>query len=585
MEGIYTHLKSIVFIAYAMSFIVVMFGLSEMSRVQIFGTCLIFLVLNILLYAILFPGKYRDQRDEEEIRTDLLSIRPRISISLLVGDFLVISTAFYLMNLIRRGSFSLQPEYEKILLVILGLWLLFSFLTQKFNIRNFQNLFYAQAACLKCIVFMILAMSVVIFAFRFFYYSRMQIFGFFIVFIVLENVLYYLYFVMSNGEETNGDIESYEEIEDFFGQKELDLNSGDTVSESSSLFMKTLWDGYVSAFPDAFDFIREHIDLDELGGVDSAIMSSPNISNIELLKSRDLRLIFNLNRINDVRWINRYFLEVHKHLQNGGFFIGNAYTIETHKMEFYVKYPKLFRKTFYFLHFVVHRVLPKLPKVRKLYFAVTKGRNRMISRAEVLGRLYFCGFKVVAERIIDNHLFYIAQKIKTPSLDENPSYNPIIGLKRIGLNGEGIEVYKIRTMYPYSEYLQEYIYQQQQLGEGGKMREDFRVTDWGRTFRKYWVDELPMLYNWVKGDLKLFGVRPLSRQYFNLFDWKLKQIRQKVKPGLIPPYYSDLPKNLAEINDSEKRYIISYFNNPLKTQVSYFFRALGNIFLRGARSG
>lgn len=41
------------------------------------------------------------------------------------------------------------------------------------------------------------------------------------------------------------------------------------------------------------------------------------------------------------------------------------------------------------------------------------------------------------------------------------------------------------------------------LQKGGKLENDFRMTTWGKFMRKLWLDELPMLYNWIKGDLRL----------------------------------------------------------------------------------
>ena len=120
-------------------------------------------------------------------------------------------------------------------------------------------------------------------------------------------------------------------------------------------------------------------------------------------------------------------------------------------------------------------------------------------------------------------------------------------LKFIGFNGQMIIVYKFRTMYPYSEFLQEYIYQKSDLTAGGKFKDDFRVTDWGKFMRATWLDELPMIYNWLKGDLKLFGVRPLSHQYLSLYTDELRKLRTTVLPGLIPPFYADIPNTAGNM--------------------------------------
>jgi hypothetical protein len=209
----------------------------------------------------------------------------------------------------------------------------------------------------------------------------------------------------------------------------------------------------------------------------------------------------------------------------------------------------------------------------------------MVSKAEIFGRLYFCGFKVVDDMEIENRLFFIAQKVKMPSYQTNPTYGPLVQLKRIGLNNRLINVYKFRTMYPYSEFLQEYIYQQNDLNTGGKFNHDFRITDWGKFMRATWLDELPMIYNWLKGDLKLFGVRPLSYQYLSLYTDELRKLRTTVLPGLIPPFYADMPKTLPEIIESERRYIKSYLKAPVTTQLKYLWHSSINIIFRGARSG
>nr|WP_255695654.1 sugar transferase [Rhodohalobacter sp. 614A] len=165
-----------------------------------------------------------------------------------------------------------------------------------------------------------------------------------------------------------------------------------------------------------------------------------------------------------------------------------------------------------------------------------------------------------------------------------PTYGALIRLNRVGKGGKMFRVFKMRTMYPYSEYLQDYIFKKHDLREGGKFRNDFRMTSWGKFFRRYWIDELPMVINWFRGEMKLVGVRPLSKHYFELYPKSLQEMRVKVKPGLVPPYYADMPKTLEEIEESERNYLIAYEKSPFLTDVRYFFRAFLNIFLKGARS-
>ena len=66
--------------------------------------------------------------------------------------------------------------------------------------------------------------------------------------------------------------------------------------------------------------------------------------------------------------------------------------------------------------------------------------------------------------------FFVMKRIKDPAFDINPSYGPFIRLKRIGKNGKTIKVYKLRTMYPFAEYLQDYVHKRTTLRTGGSSR-------------------------------------------------------------------------------------------------------------------
>jgi lipopolysaccharide/colanic/teichoic acid biosynthesis glycosyltransferase len=219
-----------------------------------------------------------------------------------------------------------------------------------------------------------------------------------------------------------------------------------------------------------------------------------------------------------------------------------------------------------------------------MYFFLTRGNNRVISKAETLGRLYSCGFEVEETRDINGMLYFIARKIRKPYFDPTPTYGPLIKLKRVGKGGKEFFVYKFRTMHPFSEYLQPYIYKHYQLKKGGKFKNDFRITTLGKFMRKFWIDELPMIINLLKGDMKIVGVRPLSTHYYNLYDDDLKKLRIQVKPGLVPPFYADMPKTLDEIQESERKYILAYQKHPLLTDWRYFWKAFINIVFKHARS-
>ncbi len=200
------------------------------------------------------------------------------------------------------------------------------------------------------------------------------------------------------------------------------------------------------------------------------------------------------------------------------------------------------------------------------------------------GRLNFCGFKIEKDIIINDKLFFIAKKVKTVSKITNPSYHPIVQLTRVGYNKELIKIHKFRTMHPYSEFLQKDIYEENELDTKGKFKNDFRITSWGKIMRKFWIDELPQIYDWIQGRVNLVGVRALSEQYFSLYPKELQDLRTRFRPGIIPPYYVDMPEELDDIFKSEERYLNQKAKAPLKTDLKYGIKALINIIFKGARS-
>ena len=306
--------------------------------------------------------------------------------------------------------------------------------------------------------------------------------------------------------------------------------------------------------------------------------------NIEKLNVNQYSSVVNLKKINDIRYINKFFEAVNLKLPNSGLYFGKVETYRRRRKDLLDKYPPLINRFVYIFDYILRRVLPKLKLTRKFYFYLTKGKGRVISRAETYGRLYSCGFEIIDEKTIKSALYFVAKKIKKPNYDKDPTYGSLIRLKRIGKNGNEFIVYKLRTMHPFSEYLQEYVYKKNKLQDGGKIKADFRISPEGRDFRKLWLDEIPMIYNLIKGDMKIVGVRPLSRHYYGLYNKELQDLRIKNKPGLIPPFYADMPVTLEEIMASEMKYLKAYQKSPLHTDYSYFFKALYNILIKRKRS-
>jgi lipopolysaccharide/colanic/teichoic acid biosynthesis glycosyltransferase len=290
-------------------------------------------------------------------------------------------------------------------------------------------------------------------------------------------------------------------------------------------------------------------------------------------------------RMNDVRRINKFLEQVNESMDDGEFFAASfeTYRARRKRILFY-KIPVL-KYGWIFSEFVFLRIFPKLPVLKKIYFGVTGGKGRLLSKAEMLGRLVACGFEILKHESTNGVTRFVVKKVKKPAYDTNASYGPLFRMRRIGKGGKIIHVYKFRTMHPYSEYLQDYILKQNGYAESGKPADDFRLTPWGKFMRRYWLDEVPQLINVLKGDMKLVGVRPVSPRYFEDIPKHLQELRISQKPGCVPPYVAlDRKPSVEGVLKAEEEYLMEKLRNPYFTDTRYFFSAIFNIIVKKKRS-
>jgi lipopolysaccharide/colanic/teichoic acid biosynthesis glycosyltransferase len=108
--------------------------------------------------------------------------------------------------------------------------------------------------------------------------------------------------------------------------------------------------------------------------------------------------------------------------------------------------------------------------------------------------------------------------------------------KRTGKEGKGFNLYKFRTMLLKAEKSQ-VIYKKYNEANGPvfKIRNDPRFTQAGKFLSHTGLDELPQLFNVLKGDMALIGPRPLpAYEAAKLRPWQKK--RETLKPGIISPW-------------------------------------------------
>jgi exopolysaccharide biosynthesis polyprenyl glycosylphosphotransferase len=150
------------------------------------------------------------------------------------------------------------------------------------------------------------------------------------------------------------------------------------------------------------------------------------------------------------------------------------------------------------------------------------------------------GWPILVKRLLDVILSSVLLAAISPFLlligvlVKLTSKGPILFLQeRIGRNKRRFFIYKFRTMVANAEKLQPGL---ETLNEAAgpvfKIRNDPRVTPIGRFLRRTSLDELPQLFNVLRGDMSLVGPRPLPLRDYEGFDQDWQRRRFSVRPGI-----------------------------------------------------
>jgi len=171
-------------------------------------------------------------------------------------------------------------------------------------------------------------------------------------------------------------------------------------------------------------------------------------------------------------------------------------------------------------------------------------------------RLFDIVFSLLGIVILSPLLFIITFIILFTSAG-GAFYNQV----RVGKNGKEFRLFKFRTMRPGAD-------KSGALTVGMK---DSRITALGFYLRKYKLDELPQLFNILKGDMSFVGPRPEVPKYVALYDSNQRAVLS-VKPGLTDYasiVYSEENKILAASENPEEFYIKKVMPAKLKLNLRY----------------
>ncbi|MBS4957078.1 MAG: sugar transferase [Clostridium sp.] len=202
-----------------------------------------------------------------------------------------------------------------------------------------------------------------------------------------------------------------------------------------------------------------------------------------------------------------------------------------------------------------------------------EGKSSMeFSLYEVIKRLIDVVCSFLGVLVLSPLFIIIAIIIKTTS--KGPVF---FSQKRVGKNGKEFNMYKFRSMVVNAEELKEKLADQNEMsGPMFKMKDDPRVTKVGKFIRKTSIDELPQLWNVLKGDMSLVGPRPsLPKEVAQFEEWMYKRL--EVKPGLTC-YWQVSGRNNIDFEDWMKLDIKYVDERSTWIDIKLIFKTVGVLF-------
>ncbi len=161
---------------------------------------------------------------------------------------------------------------------------------------------------------------------------------------------------------------------------------------------------------------------------------------------------------------------------------------------------------------------------------------------------------------------------------DSPGASPIYVQKRVGKNGKEFKFYKFRSMVPNAESMLNSLLDQNEMeGPAFKIKEDPRITKFGRIIRRACIDELPQLINILKGDMSFVGPRPpLPREVEMYNEYQLQRL--SVIPGLTCYWQVQPERNSISFDywmECDMRYIRE---RSLKTDIKIMLKTVSTVF-------
>lgn len=151
--------------------------------------------------------------------------------------------------------------------------------------------------------------------------------------------------------------------------------------------------------------------------------------------------------------------------------------------------------------------------------------------------------------------------------------------ERIGYKGRPFRMLKFRTLQKNAKALEKEVVERIYVYGGN----DPRVRNWFcHLLRDYHLDELPNLWNVLRGEMGLIGLRPMTLHCYDMLPEGHRERRGRYLPGCINPLCAANPVSNEDVVDIETRYLDRYDRSPadanIEVCVGFAFRYLKKVF-------
>ena len=267
----------------------------------------------------------------------------------IIIDILIVFFSFLVFVWIKPATIRIYlPTYFKPFLFFMGVWLLVSVFIAKYDVHKARKPKDVLVPVIISNLTILAVITTLIYSFGAFNYSRLIVFGTILLATILEIIYAYIYFsyrkpvIVPEFDETLIIKPKYYPTDrEFVPDKKEEAKYIENRSQIKNIIIN-------ESSENIYDFISKYIDV---GNPENLILSTTTKFNVDQLPVNRFRCLINLQNINDIRRINKFFESVNEKLPDGGVFISSAETYQLRKERILSKYPPVISHIYYFFDF------------------------------------------------------------------------------------------------------------------------------------------------------------------------------------------------------------------------------------------